>query len=311
MHNLIEVPLDRIDFSDRTLKISRNLPGEGLFNSIRDFGILDPPLLIRSGPRFTIALGFNRLQAARDLGWSTVDASVADVIDPSNFLNLGILKSLRNELGPMGKVKLVTLMRDHFHFDSGRILTAGTAGLNMPLELIEGSSPALRLERFPIPLIEYLDGRDINFRTILDLCRLPDDYLDFLGLLVERGQVRVNIFRKIADMVYDLSKRDRDAGGLISVLAPAGQEDSRYDERIYDLVFRLRYPEYSAKRERVMDLVGQIPGGTARILLPDYLEGDRITVSFSMGRKDDPAEMSRKIGSIICGTAVRELVKII
>ena len=72
------VRLSRIDIDDATFLISTSSDLEALLNSIRQFGLLNPPLLIPAGDKLVIVSGFQRIRACKMLGLDTITARMLD-----------------------------------------------------------------------------------------------------------------------------------------------------------------------------------------------------------------------------------------
>src|SRR4030042_3901215 len=100
MSSLLLIPLADIDLEDRYSKISRNHIDDAMRNSIRNFGVLDPPVVLERDGRYRVIFGFNRLDALADCGANEVDCMVTASVDAAFFLNRALLKCQRNESGP-------------------------------------------------------------------------------------------------------------------------------------------------------------------------------------------------------------------
>jgi ParB family chromosome partitioning protein len=100
------IPLGRIDLQNDDFRITTRKDDDDLLTSIRQIGLITPPVLISRGSFYAVVSGFRRLTVCRKLGWSEIMARV---------------------LGPETE-----------HFDCTRIAIAENA-LHRPLNLIETS----------------------------------------------------------------------------------------------------------------------------------------------------------------------------
>ena len=108
------ITFNDIDCEDRHFKISRDEIDESLVISIRNFGVLDPPVVLHKEGKFRIIFGFNRIQVLKNLGHGGVPAVVLPGIDAEWYIKYALLKCLKNETGPIGRLKLLLI----FNFQS-------------------------------------------------------------------------------------------------------------------------------------------------------------------------------------------------
>ena len=87
---LFKVSLEEIDFTDRAFLFSFPTRDVYLFESVKKWGILEPPLLFKSGDAFKILAGEGRLLSARRLGLKEVEAKVLTSLTPKEALLLSL-----------------------------------------------------------------------------------------------------------------------------------------------------------------------------------------------------------------------------
>ena len=100
----MQVLLREIDFDDRYYMIGRDHIDQDLTSSIRNFGVLDPPVIMQTKGKFRIVFGFNRLRILKSLGHDAAPALVINKIEPEWYIGRALLKSRRNECGPIGRL---------------------------------------------------------------------------------------------------------------------------------------------------------------------------------------------------------------
>lgn len=98
-HPLEAIPLDRVEASPRNPRRKLSEIAE-LAASMRQYGLLQPVVVRRSGEAFQVIAGHRRVAAARELGWSTIPALVREVdLDDAYLLTL-IENLQRSDLTP-------------------------------------------------------------------------------------------------------------------------------------------------------------------------------------------------------------------
>ncbi|MBN2161271.1 MAG: hypothetical protein JW807_17925 [Spirochaetes bacterium] len=288
------VSLEDVDLEDRYFKISRNHIGDGLRSSIRDFGLLDPPVLIDRGGRYRIMFGFNRLDVLRELQILSADAIVVPGVDPEFFLNRALLKCARNESGPIGRLRALAILKE-LGLDGGRIQEIAVKGLRLPAECAGNNSFLETVMALPAPLREYLDRRDIQMRIIRDVVRLPDNAVPVLSRWLSFEPLRVNIFRSVVDMLADIHDRDGTVS-FVENITPDGIRDRKeWEEYLHAVIFRVRYPEYDSMKKEAEEIARYFSSRGMVLDYPPYFEGDRVGLTVTVGKRDDPEAIRKKI----------------
>ncbi len=286
--------LKDIDFNDRYYKISRNQIDDELRSSIREFGVLDPPVVIDRNGRYRIVFGFNRLEVLRESGALSVESVAMNGMDDGWYIGRALLKCLRNESGPVGRIRLHAIMKE-MGVDPGRLGRMAKKCLRLPGEFTRDDVLAKLVEGLPEALRDYLDCRDINFRVIRDLARLPRAAHNALSTWIAYAPLRVNIFRFIVDMLADILVRDGDIGFVAGIHPDGSIDRKQWEEHLYGLIREARYPEYSAARKRADEVVRYFAARGISLDYPPYFEGDRLDLTVSLGKRDDPALVRKKI----------------
>ena len=280
-----KIRVGSIDIEDDFYKISKNRFENSLRKSIETLGIIELPLLIKNNEKYRVIFGHNRLCILNDLGIEFVDSIVAEKIDAELFLKHIFLKSYRNEIGPIGRVKFIQILKNKFNFDNDALASAA-ANINLPMQFLQTPLLCESVTGLPDTLKDYIDYKDIGFKVIMDILRLPSSAIILLDKWVGLVSMRANIFRKIVSHLVDIDKRNATFFPLEKIdLDPI--EDRRVREDcIYEEVFRLRYPEYTELRENALNIIGRIETKGLDITFPEYFESDEIGVRFCINRRD-------------------------
>lgn len=296
--SLLIIPLDDINLADEKYKLSKNPPGERLKKSIAASGILDPPVLLRAGGRYVILFGHNRLRLWAGMGRTEAEAIVAREAEPPAFLRLALLKSHRNEIGPIGKLRLLGLLRSDFGYGESALASLAREELGVPEEVFRDVGLREGVLHFPAPLLDYLDARDVGFKVIRGLGLLPPDGLSLLAGWVEATGMRVNYFREIAESLADICRRDGSPGPLSAMRAALIEDRRAREELIRGEVFRVRYPEYSALKAEADRIIGEIEKQGFEVGFPPYFEGEEIDLHARIGKRDDIGKWKERLARL-------------
>lgn len=119
---LHEVPLSRIDLSDRTFRIRLSLDIDSLQRSLDAEGQLVPVVLRTRGKSFQVVSGFRRVAAIQALGRSHVSALVYDELSDVESLTLAVAdNSQRADFTDLDRGHAVVLFRYRHGYPLARV----------------------------------------------------------------------------------------------------------------------------------------------------------------------------------------------
>lgn len=289
-----EISLSSISLHDTKYKISKPEPTEMLKKSVLQYGIIEPLLLMYCNGYYTLLTGHNRAALLKDANVISVPARIIDSFQPDIFLEYGLLKNFHNELGPAGKLKLFDLIEKAISANSV-IKEHCRTNLSIPPELIRNTDLRNTILDFPSPLLNYIDLKDINFRTIIELAGEQDELLQILSMWVGQIPMRVNIFKSIADMISDIRKRDANIDLLREIDIEAIQDRRMKELYLVEALRKIRYPEYSELKLRASNIINDIEKTGISVSIPDYLEGDTVSLVFTVSRREGIQKLQEQI----------------
>lgn len=283
MEQLIE--LAQIDLNDESFRISRNTPHPDLYGSIEKYGMLEKPYIIKKENTYVLMTCHNRVRICSELNIKKIKATVVPAPDEGFFLNNLILKLYRNGVGPVGRIKVLNIIKLYFS-DNEIIDTANLRKITgLPGEYLEGGKAGERVLSFPRDLLDYIDARDINFKTIKDLASIDNNALEWLNSWINCIQIRVNFFKKITEHLFDIFRMES-----IKQLPLPGDEKIKNDADLYSEIFRLRYPKYSTINKKSLELIDKLSSSNVSVDFPDYFERDYIVLNLKIAKNRKPGE---------------------
>jgi hypothetical protein len=299
-----------IDLDDRYFKIGRDTINEDLRASIRNFGVLDPPSLIRKSDRFQVVFGFNRLGILKELGQTTAQANVLESMNTEWYVRSALLQCHRNETGPLGRLRTLYLLKHSFELGADRIMNLARNGLRLPDYFLQGDTLLSSVMELPRNLRRYIDDTNVTYRVIRDLAGMHEGGIRLISKWMDYSPIRVNIFKSIVEMLSEINARDGGLG-VVEHVAPEGESSgTRWDERLAGLIYRARYPEYSSLKRRADEIVRRYSAAGIQVRYPSYFEGDRIDLTFSLKKQDDPATVKKKLEAMDT-VGLRELLDLL
>jgi len=277
--------------SDDFFKVSRKNYQNNLVYSLKLSGMLEIPVLIKTDSGYDIFTCHNRIKILQESGVVDLESIILSTPDADYFMKRISLKAYRNELGPFGKLKVLTLMRYFFKLDDQTVKDFCSKVLKLPLDVIDNEAYSRKIQCFPSALADYLDEKDMSFKTIKDLSLMPPEWLALIDGWVKNIQMRVNIFRMLADYLFDMYRR----GDSITLLEPLSFHD---DKVLYDTIFRIRFPELSKLKSRSESIISELSGGGLTIDFPEYFDRKNITLKLDIDKRSDCNNQLKKIKDV-------------
>ncbi len=287
------VDIEEINTEMELFNISKKIYSQDLSKSISESGLLEIPFLVRHGDGYYPLTCHNRLILCGEHGIGSVRAFILDEPDSKIFMNNMTLKTLRKETGPIGKVKAVRLLEDYFKLDFQDVRRYCKSVLAIPEYLYKERSVLEQVLSFPENLGNYLDSKELGFKVIRDLITLPPDVIEFIDNIISSISVRVNIFKKLVDYIFDISKRDGEG-----CLDEAGKVEFKSDSELLVHIFRIRYPDYSGKRAASLKLIEELSSGKVNVDFPEFFERDSFSLRIDIRKGNSPESVSDIFNSI-------------
>jgi len=298
----VEVNISDIDDND-LFRVSRKNYQADLPASLKLSGMLEFPIIIKSGSGYVAMSCHNRIKILRDTGARSLKCYVLDTPDLKAFMNYISLKSYRNELGPVGRLKSFKLLTEIFKIDEEVRNEFCKKNLKIPEEIIKDTGYLEKIFLFKDSLINYLDEKNISYRIIKDLINLPPDWLGIINNWTGTIQIRANFFKMIIDCVYDIYR----SGNSISVIESITTED---DKILYNTIYRIRYPRYVNMKMESDAIIRELTSRGLSIDFPEYFDRSFITIKLNIDKKLDCDTQLKKI-SDMNSSRLEELISLL
>lgn len=286
MSNVIRnIPFSSIIMEDTTYKISKNNIDDNLIRSIYANGLLELPVLQDTDGRYIVVFGHNRLNILSRTGIDSVTSEIIDKLDCKFFLRGVKLKNYRGEIGPIGRLKFVSILKHYFSLSADEIMSF-TEDMNLPREFLNNFDIIERVLDLPEFLKDYIDSKDIGYKIIRDILRLPHEGVLIIDNWLNEIIMRVNIFRTIIDYIVDIYKRDKDLSALGDIYTDDIKDRSGKEEYLLQEIIKLRFPEYTRLKSKADDIIMNLKARNINILFPQYFEGNEIGIQIKIKKNN-------------------------
>jgi hypothetical protein len=306
-----EVKFSEVDLSDSSFNISRPVLDEKMSRVTERFGSLTIPLLVRGRKGFVLLTGHRSIETWGFSEGKRLMSMIIDEKDSEVYIRETLLMAVRGEIGPLGKLKALAILKDYFGTDESKLSEIGREGYQVPEDFLEKNEFFKKVEGMPSGLREYIERRDISYKIIRLLCRLSQESLGLLTGWVKAYNIRVNIFRDLAEMLFDLQRDGKVPAELHEPFPEEIHDQRQYEKYIYDRTYSLRYPEYSSLKKKADKLRSSLQNESIEIEYSEYFERSSLRLIVDMKKSADIDRLSGKLGSMLKSSSFKELLDLI
>ena len=278
------IPVESIDTQDNRFKISKNIVSAELISSVKVSGILRAPFVMAANTGFCLVTGHNRIAAAKISGLATVPVFITNNVSQT-IMNEAALKSFNGEIGPSGKLAALSLMRNEFNMDANTVTRFGRDTFAIPEWVFADDVFISNFKKLHNEIKDYFDIRDISFKQIKSFLGLPLEARAWLGKNAAEFSIGLNIFKKMMDLLIDITRRDGHCNFLSNINADITTGRGIAQELLQQ-IFELRYPEYSSLKKTADSRLKDIQSAGVLVDFPEFFEGGEINIRIPMKKKE-------------------------
>ncbi len=293
------VETDRIILDSKRFKISPDIPDESLEISLVKHGFLGEVNLLEDGNGFVPITGHNKLKVLERRGLlpERINARVFSEVTFNMFYDRLRLKLLRDEVGPIGRISALHIIGKEFSPERRDLEKIAREVLSVPEFIINKTECLLNL---PVKLSDYLDSRKVPYKLIRDILVLSPELVNSLSVFVSGCQVKINIFKKIIELLFDLSGSDCE-GSCAEIL----RDSTTGDVETYSAIYLLRYPCYSEQKKSADELISALSVNGITVEFPEYFERDRFFLKIPVSGKDKDKNISERLNGVHMGLVLK------
>lgn len=201
------VLMRQIKTEDHTFKITTKTEKTELARCIRAIGLLQPPVLIRSGPDFTIVCGFRRINACETLNRQTIPARILpSTVSTIRCAQIAVLDNAsQRPLNIVEQSRAYALIRKYADDSTAWLNIAESAGLAGSQTAVDRITP---IADMPVPMQEAILEGSIAPPIALQLSQLAGDDANALCRFFRQLDTGLNIQRELLALVSEISLRD-------------------------------------------------------------------------------------------------------
>jgi len=300
------VPLALIDLQLDEFRITTCRDLSDLETSIRQVGLISPPLLLKKTGQFAIVSGFRRVAACRNLGWHEISAGILKPqSDQLDCLRLAIADNALQR--PLNLIETSrALHKLSAYSESGEELAdyASTCGLTSNHVVIE---KIIDLCLLPQVIQSSILNDTISLTMANELARLEPDAAVEFAQLFEHLRLSLNKQRELIRLVSEIALREDISIPQVLAMDPLqyilGDEDSdrgQKGRKIRSLLRQRRFPIIVAAEQKYNAHLKKLKLDPAiKLIPPKDFEGNSFSLNLTFTSLAQLKKLSPMLDHII------------
>ena len=287
------VDISQIDLDDTTFKITTDESTDDLVDSIKNVGLISPPILMRkSGGRYTIVCGFRRIDACRLLGWKHIEARVIPVCsnDARNLILAIADNTYNRQLNLIEQAVSISKLSKYYEDDTALTREANKAGLPVnpglvkKLKKINAAHEALKRKMAAdvISLTIGLELAELELATALVLIRIIEE----LKLTLNHQKELIRLVKEIS-LIKQVPAANIINDVIISKIINHPEIDRNQKiKKMRHTLKQIRYPEIVRFEEKYFDHLQRMDlPESIHLIPPADFEGNNYSMSLNFNNR--------------------------
>ena len=313
--NYRTVPMADVIADDLAFRITTRTGIDDLVDSIAQFGLMHPPILIRNFPGYKIVCGFRRIAACRQLGWARITARVLeDTADRLQTVLLAIAdNALQRSLNLVETSRSLNLLSGACPDQSRFRKAALTLGLPVNPSVADKVQKICHLPR---GIQESIVAGTIGMSMALALGELDQPAGEALLGLFDQLKVGLNKQRELLLLLKEIARRENGSvqqlmaeKPLQKILINTQLDRAIKRQKIRSYLQQRRYPSISKAAAHYAKRVKQLKlGNNINFIPPRNFEDTAFTMTLRFNTRENLSDLKKKIEEIIVHPALAEIL---
>jgi len=311
-----KICLDHVDLKNTTFKISTDKPVDDLIHSVKNLGLLTPPILKKNNSQYIIISGFRRILACREIGDESVDSLVVDnktsklegiklsISDNVNSRSLNLIEQAN------AVIKLTPFYLDDdvsLCHDANQLGMQLNPGLVRKLRQLESLGETIR-NKIASGVISLNIGTELVKIDILS-ATLIADFFDDLKPTVNHQK---EIFTQLKEVGII---KDKTIASLLkskSINSILTDDNLNRNQKISQLRLQLkkmRFPEICRLEEKYTNFIQRFNlSNKINLTPPEHFEGDQYRVNFMFHNMNEYESCFQSLNNLMIHPDFQKLI---
>jgi ParB family chromosome partitioning protein len=306
LNDIQNIKLSDVTIEDSTYRITTNAKIDDLVASIRQIGLIHPPIVKPSASRYLIISGFRRIAAGDYLGWQEIPAQILDAdFGVAQCINLAIAENaLQRPLNLIEICRCIRLLSSIISAEE--ILTETASRLGLP------SDPGLirkikTIGDLDTSIQEGILANTISLAMATELAKLEPNTGIALTKIFTRLKIGLNRQRQLIMLLNEIAHRENSTIGdllkehvIQQVLDDHNLDHAQKRRQIQEYLKQRRFPAISRMKNEFKKQIKKLQlGNQISLTPPKDFEGSHYTLKLTFSSLSELEELQGRLDRII------------
>lgn len=313
--NSENVELDAIHSDNHFFRITTAKSADDLSQSIRDIGLINPPVLIRHGSAYIIVSGFRRIKAVSILGEKTVTARIVESQQHSLCCAKIAISdnSFQRPLNLIEQARAIQILSTFYN--SSDDLASAAKELSLPgnISIIEKLKRVSKLDE---EIKEYILADTLSFSTALLLEDSNETHRIAIARVLNDLKLSLNKQREMVTLLHEISHRDRinvpeilEEKSFKEIMAHQDLDRNQKADKIRMLLKKRRFPAITNAESDFSACIKKLDlDHSTKLIPPKFFEGSAYTLSFLFNSHEELENCRLKLQKIIQHPEIKKIL---
>lgn len=306
MNDIQNIKLSAVTVEDSTYRITTNSKIDDLVASIRQIGLIHPPIVKQSPSGYLIISGFRRIAACEYLGWNEFPAQILEAdFGVAQCINLAIAENaLQRPLNLIEIFRCIYLLSAMI--TNEEILTETASKLGLP------SDPGLirkikKIGDLDTSIQEGILANTISLAMATELAKIEPNAGIALTKVFTRLKIGLNKQRELMMLLDEIAHRENSTiGNLLNehviqqVIDDHNLDSAQKRRQIQEYLRQRRFPAISRIKNEFKKQIKKLQlGNQISLIPPKDFEGSNYTLKLTFSSLSELEELQSRVDRII------------
>ena len=305
-YKLQRVHINEIDTEDHKFRISNETIIDEISDSIKEYGLLKPPILLRNKNSYSIISGFKRVLACKKNTVDIINALVMQSNDEFLCYKVAILDNTsQKKIGFYESIKCIKIIKE-FLIDNNNdeFIILVSKLLNLPYSK-DYIIKLINISELPDNLIDLIDKERISFSIADELLKYDNNCADLIGEIFSNIKLSFNFQKELINFIIDIAKKEnkhiefilKDVNSILKVESLENNDtDSKKYYRLKSYLIRRRYPIMTDYNDILNNKISKIKSDKRiKIVVPKGREEAKLQLQMNFNKLSDFNELFNDI----------------
>jgi len=299
------VKLSCIDLEDNAYRITTRLDIDDLVNSIKNIGLINPPLLKMDGLKYIVVCGFRRINACKLLGHPRIEAAIVDSgVNSLECVKFAITdNALQRPLNLVEKSRSINMLSCFYSDYNSLSKAVSVLGLPENPLFIKKIKNICHLPRV---IQNCILSETVSLSVAIELGMFNCDVGIAFANLFDDLKLSLNKQREIITLIKEIAIRDDvsimevlQESDFLEILNDNDFDRSQKSQKIRFYLKQRRYPKITAADKKFKQNIKELKlGNNIKLVPPSNFEGAVYNLKLSFSNSKELQDSLENINSI-------------